>query len=250
MNHSNCKNETGNVVGITYLLCVSKYSLEHCSITQLGELSIDGGCLFSNVSCSSGLECLLLLLVLPVQFSLCLSLGLKSGNDILVLPASLGGETANWSISAVWLQLDLTEAWWQDWTTDFIVWGWNTLKSLNIQTMYTFIRDKCTLLYRVIRVVHEYWPKWPLSTILASTSEFRLTNLQVLECTLTTVGLVWEHTTDDMLEHLWWWTTVEWTAGWLGQVTLAKVLHNLELVTVEVTRDNKSLASDNNDLLA
>ena len=42
---------------------------------------------------------------------------------------------------------------------------------------------------------------------------------------------------------------MEWTAGWLGQVTLAKVLHNLELVTVEVTGDDQTFGADNNNLL-
>ena len=74
--------------------------------------------------------------------------------------------------------------------------------------------------------------------------------LEVLEGRLTTVGLVWEHTADDVLEHLGWRAAVEWTTGRLGQVTLAEVLHNLELVTVEVAGDDEALASDDNDLLA
>ena len=43
---------------------------------------------------------------------------------------------------------------------------------------------------------------------------------------------------------------MEWTTRGLGQVTLAEVLHNLELVTVEVAGDDEALASDDNDLLA
>jgi len=75
-------------------------------------------------------------------------------------------------------------------------------------------------------------------------------NLQVLESSLSTVSLVWEHTTNDVLEHLGWGATVEWTTAGLGQMTLAKILHNLQLVTVEVSRDDKTLATDDNDLLA
>ena len=74
--------------------------------------------------------------------------------------------------------------------------------------------------------------------------------LEVLEGSLATVGLVWEHTADDVLEHLGWGAAVEWTTRRLGQVTLAEVLHNLELVTVEVAGDDEALASDDNDLLA
>ena len=77
-------------------------------------MSVDGSGLLGDVGNGLVAEGLLLLLVVPVELSLSLSLGLKSGNDILVLPAGLGGETANWSVSAVWLQLDLAVARWQD----------------------------------------------------------------------------------------------------------------------------------------
>jgi len=43
---------------------------------------------------------------------------------------------------------------------------------------------------------------------------------------------------------------MEGSSGWFSQVSLTKVLHNLELVSVKVTRNDKALSSDNNDLLA
>ena len=77
-------------------------------------MSVDGSSLLGDVGNCLVAKGLLLLLVVPVELSLGLSLGFKSGNDILVLPAGLGGETANWSVAAVWLQLDLAVARWQD----------------------------------------------------------------------------------------------------------------------------------------
>merc|ERR1712127_939224 len=74
--------------------------------------------------------------------------------------------------------------------------------------------------------------------------------LEVGEGKLTTVGLVGEHTADDVLEHLGRRATVEGTARWLGQVTLFQVVDDLELVAVEVAGDDESLATDDNDLLA
>ena len=53
------------------------------------------------------------------------------------------------------------------------------------------------------------------------------TYLEVGEGKLTTVGLVGEHTADDVLEHLGRRATVEGTARWLGQVTLFQVVDDL-----------------------
>ena len=115
-----------------------------CSIAQLGQLGVNGGGLAGDIGDGLVLDGLLLLLVLPVQLGLCLALGLKGGNDVLVLPAGLGGETANWGVLAVGLELDLAVARGQQGAADLVVWGGDALEGLNIQNMYTFIRDEIT----------------------------------------------------------------------------------------------------------
>jgi len=59
-----------------------------------------------------------------------LTLLLKSRDDILVLPANLGGETADLAESTTWLQLEDAESRWHDLTLDLVVWWWDTLEGL------------------------------------------------------------------------------------------------------------------------
>ena len=59
--------------------------------------------------------------------------------------------------------------------------------------------------------------------------------LEVVECSLTTCGLVWKHASNDVFEHFGWRSTVEWTSGWFCQMSLAEIFHDLELVSVKVS---------------
>ena len=107
-------------------------------------MRVNGGSLAGDIGDGLVLDSLLLLLVLPVHLGLSLALGLKCGNNVLVLPAGLGGETANWGVLAVGLELDLAVARRHEGAADLVVWGGDALEGLNIQNMYTFIRDERT----------------------------------------------------------------------------------------------------------
>jgi hypothetical protein len=43
---------------------------------------------------------------------------------------------------------------------------------------------------------------------------------------------------------------MEWTSGWFGQMTLAKIFQNLQFVSVKVTGNEETFASNNNNTLS
>merc|ERR1719419_257727 len=133
-------------------------------VTEFSQLSINFGGLGLDVFDSLSSDCLGLLFVVPVCLGVGLSLGFKVGDNILVFPAGFSGKTTNWGEFSVWLQFDLLEGRWDDDASHLVVWGWDTLKSL-----------------------------------------------QAVESSLASVSLVWKHSSDDVLEHLGWRTSVEWT---------------------------------------
>lgn len=99
------------------------------------------------------------------------------GNNILVLPANLVGETADSAVLASWLQAEDTESLWDNHALDLVVWGWDTLK-----------------------------------------------DLKSLHGGSTTSSLVWDHTTDSLVEDAGWSAEVEWsTTGWVVAGHLAEV---------------------------
>jgi len=98
-------------------------------VTELSELSlgllVDLGALLGIGKVSSGS-----LLASVVCGTLNLSSLLKSGNNILVLPADLVGESADSAVLASWLQSQDTESLWDDHALDLVVWWWDTLEDL------------------------------------------------------------------------------------------------------------------------
>ena len=159
-----------------------------------GDLSIDILGL-GRASFLGGLELVLSLhLLLVVDLSLGLSLGFEGLDDSLVLPAGLGGESADWSVLAVGLQLDLLVGRWDDDALALVVWGRDTFKDLN----------------RLLRV-------YDASGV----------NLKRIEGSLTAGGLVGKHASDDVLEHLRGRSTVEGPSRRLGKMSLLEVVEDL-----------------------
>ena len=123
-----------------------------------------------------------------------MSLGFEGLDDSLVLPAGLGGESADRSVLSVGLQLDLLVGRWDDDALALVVWGGDAFKDLN-------------------RLLRHY--------------DASGVNLKRIEGSLTAGGLVGEHASDDVLEHLGGRSTVEGTSRRLGKMSLSEVVENL-----------------------
>jgi len=98
-------------------------------VTELSQLAldllVDLGALLGIGEVSSGG-----LLAGVVSGTLDLSSLLKSGNNVLVLPANLVAESADGAVLASWLQSQDAEGLWDDHSLDLVVWWWDTLEDL------------------------------------------------------------------------------------------------------------------------
>lgn len=76
-----------------------------------------------------------------------------------------------------------------------------------------------------------------------------LKHLQSLQSSLTSGGLVRNHTSDGFVQNSRWGSEVEWTLGSVVSGSLSQVVVELQLVSEELTGDVQGLASDNDNLL-
>merc|ERR1719415_212204 len=66
---------------------------------------------------------------------------------------------------------------------------------------------------------------------------------------LTSSGFIWEHTSDHSFDHHGWGSVVEWTVFWVGGGSMMHLFKHDQLVSVVVTSDEDSFASDENDIV-
>jgi hypothetical protein len=66
---------------------------------------------------------------------------------------------------------------------------------------------------------------------------------------LASAGFVGKHTSNHSLDHHGWSSVVEWTVFWVGGGSVVHLFKHDELVSVVVTGDEDSFASDNGDIV-
>lgn len=66
----------------------------------------------------------------------------------------------------------------------------------------------------------------------------------------TSSGFVWEHTSDHPLDHRGWGSVVKWTVFRVGSGSVVHLFEHDQLVSVVVTSDEDTFASDNADVVA
>jgi len=142
-------------------------------------------------------------LLLVVDGRLDFALGLQSGDDVLIFPSDLVGETAQHAKFAVGLESEDTEGGRNDVSLSLVVGSGNSLVG-------------AVALHRV----------------------------------LSAGQLVRQHTADRLVQNAAWGPVMERASLGVDQATLAKVVHVLQLVTVEASGDVDTFASDHHDSLA
>jgi len=142
-------------------------------------------------------------LLLVVDGGLDLTLRLQSGDNVLVFPADLVGETSQHAELAVRLEPEDTKG------------GWNDVS---------------------------------LSLVIGSGNS--LVGAVALHGVLSASQLVGQHTADGLVQDAAGGPVVERSPLRVDQATFAKVVHVLQLVTVEATGDVDAFATDHNDSLS